>query len=78
MSKTSQEQPTSTRPIDGQGREIDQWSLPINGPARLRALAAHGKPDPNTSPEAWAFMATDEEQPAPPPPVKSKKEANNG
>lgn len=45
---------TAPRPVDAQGRELDHWGLPINGPARLRALAQLAKPDPNEDPSAWS------------------------
>jgi len=35
---------TQPRPTDDCGRELDAFGLPLNGPARLRALA--GQPDP--------------------------------
>ncbi|WP_336958750.1 hypothetical protein [Sphingobium aquiterrae] len=54
----SQAQPTAPRPVDAMGRELDQWGLPLNGPARARALAALQKPDPNIVPEAWAEKAS--------------------
>lgn len=40
----TQEKPTAPRARDQAGRALDAHSLPISGPARLRALA--GKPDP--------------------------------
>lgn len=54
-----QEAPTAARPVDANGRELDQWGLPINGPARARALEEIGKPDPHFEPEAWAVVAVD-------------------
>ena len=56
MSKAKPEDslPTQPRRTDAQGRELDQWGLPLNGPARQRALDAAGKPDPDFEPEAWA------------------------
>lgn len=50
--------PTAPRKVDGQGRELDQWGLPLNGPARIRALEKLGKPDPNVAPEAWTSAGT--------------------
>ena len=50
---------TQPRPVDAAGRELDQWGLPLNGPARARALAEAGKPDPDMQSDAWAF-ASDE------------------
>ena len=49
---------TKPRPTDAAGRELDQWGLPYSGPARIRALAELGKPDPNVEPEAWASAGT--------------------
>lgn len=48
-----QETSTAPRPVDAQGRELDQWGLPNNGPARVQMLAELGKPDPNLMPDAW-------------------------
>lgn len=42
--KTTQDEPTKARPVDATGRTLDQWDLPVSGPARLKALG--GKPDP--------------------------------
>lgn len=36
------------------GRPLDQWGLPVNGPARAAALEELGMPDPNDDPAAWA------------------------
>lgn len=36
------------------GRPLDQWGLPLNGPARIAALAELAMPDPNDEPDAWA------------------------
>jgi hypothetical protein len=36
------------------GRPLDQWGLPVNGPARTAALEELGMPDPNEDPAAWA------------------------
>lgn len=36
------------------GRPLDQWGLPLNGPARVAALAELGLPDPVDEPEVWA------------------------
>lgn len=38
------------------GRPLDQWGLPLNGPARVAALAELGLPDPNDDPVAWAHV----------------------
>lgn len=51
--KLEQALPTAARPVDAQGRELDEWGLPLNGPARGRALAKIGKPDPNDDRSAW-------------------------
>lgn len=42
-------QETTTQPIprDAQGYALDEYGLPLSGPARLRAL--DGKPDPRDS-----------------------------
>ena len=50
---------TKSRPRDAQGRELDEYGLPLIGPARQRALAELGKPDPNTDPKAWRNVVTD-------------------
>lgn len=63
--------PTAPRKVDAQGRELDQWGLPLNGPARIRALAKLGKPDPNVAPEAWAAAAATAK-------AKAKTETENG
>ncbi|HEX7820637.1 MAG TPA: hypothetical protein VF463_08455 [Sphingobium sp.] len=67
--ETSQEQPTQPRPVDPQGREMDQWHLPYSGPARTRALAELERPDPNIDPEAW--VSTDAQ-------ATGQTEQNNG
>lgn len=69
--------PTQPRRTDAQGRELDQWGLPLNGPARQRALDAAGKPDPNFEPEAWA-NASDEGAAVIVAPAPSVKEKSNG
>ncbi|MGE4321769.1 MAG: hypothetical protein AB7E60_01915 [Sphingobium sp.] len=50
--------PTSPRPRDAAGNELDQWGLPIAGPLRAARLAGLAKPDPNVEPEAWASVGT--------------------
>lgn len=45
--------PTAPRPVDAQGHDLDEWGLPISGPARLRRLGELGKPDPNIDPAGW-------------------------
>lgn len=45
--------PTAPRPVDAQGHDLDEWGLPISGPARVRRLAELGKPDPNIDPAGW-------------------------
>ena len=35
------------------GRSLDQWGLPLNGPARVAALQELGLPDPHENPGAW-------------------------
>jgi len=49
--QTSQEEPTRARPQDADGRVLDQWGLPLNGPARVRALS--GRVDPAIDPAGW-------------------------
>lgn len=51
--KVSQAEPTAPHPIDANGRVLDNCGLPINGPARARALATLNKPDPRDEPDAW-------------------------
>lgn len=51
------DQATRPRPRDANGYELDQWGLPLIGPARARALKALGKPDPRTDPAAWQAQA---------------------
>lgn len=51
--KTTQDEPTKPMPRDENGRAIDAFGLPVNGPARAEALG--DKPDPaleGTEPEA--------------------------
>lgn len=47
---------TRARPTDKQGHQLDEHGLPVNGPARIRALA--GKPDPRGAPQAQPIAAT--------------------
>lgn len=49
----TQDKPTKPRPVDGAGRQLDQWGLPFSGPARARRLRELNKPDPNVDPSAW-------------------------
>ena len=49
--------PTQPRPRDAQGLELDQWGLPLCGPARQAALRSLGKPDPELEPDAWTQQA---------------------
>ena len=51
--ETTQEEPTRPRPVDAAGRQLDEFGLPLSGPARIRALAELGKRDPLTNPEDW-------------------------
>lgn len=44
--EVTQAEPTKARPLDGAGRPLDEHGLPVNGPARARALADRGIPDP--------------------------------
>lgn len=60
--KTTQDDPTQPRPVDDTGRTLDQWGLPLSGPARLAALK--GKPDPalaEAAPAALPATITDKE-----------------
>lgn len=50
---TKQAEPTQPRARDTAGRELDEWNLPLSGPARAVALEELCKPDPNTDPDAW-------------------------
>ena len=50
-------EPTRPRPIDGNGRTLDAWGLPISGPARSAALAELGRGDPHFAPEDWPAEA---------------------
>ena len=52
--KTTQGAPTAPRPVSEAGIELDEWNLPLAGPARAAALSELGKPDPNNEPDAWA------------------------
>ncbi len=40
------------------GRPLDQWGLPLNGPARVAALEAVDMPDPRDEPEVWERVGT--------------------
>ena len=52
--ETTQAKPTQPRPVDpGTGRQLDEYGLPLSGPARVARLAELGKPDPREDPEAW-------------------------
>ncbi|KQO58845.1 hypothetical protein [Sphingomonas sp. Leaf257] len=60
--KTTQADPTQPRPVDATGRTLDQWDLPVSGPARLKALG--GKPDPalaEAAPDAPPVATTDKD-----------------
>lgn len=63
--KTSQEEPTKARPRDADGRMLDTWGLPLNGPARVRAL--DGRNDPALDPTGWEEVAAAVAAPTPPP-----------
>ena len=56
--KTEQADPTAPRPRDEAGHELDEFNLPLSGPARAAALDALGKPDPATDPDAWVAADT--------------------
>ncbi|MGW8138974.1 hypothetical protein [Sphingomonas zeae] len=62
---TIQDDATKPRPVDETGRTLDQWGLPLSGPARLAALK--GKPDPALEAVAEAPAA-----PAPTPATTDK------
>ncbi len=51
--KTTQADPTKPQRQDRAGRMLDEFGLPLSGPARVRALQELGKPDPREDPEAW-------------------------
>ncbi|WP_343526948.1 hypothetical protein [Sphingomonas sp.] len=63
--KTTQADATKPRPVDETGRTLDQWDLPVSGPARLKALG--GKPDP-------ALEVAAEAAPAQPPVTTTDKD----
>lgn len=65
--KSTQEDPTRPRPTDANGRALDEWGLPLSGPARVAALAEAGKRDPREDPEAWKKPAPPSLPPPPPP-----------
>ena len=44
--ETMQDEPTQPRPRDAAGRQLDGHGLPLNGPARARALEERGVEDP--------------------------------
>ncbi|KQM23126.1 hypothetical protein ASE73_02565 [Sphingomonas sp. Leaf24] len=46
---TTQAEPTRSPPTDDAGRPVDGFGLPLNGPARIAALA--GNPDPRDAVE---------------------------
>ena len=48
---TTQDDPTAPRTVDVNGFELDQWKLPVVGPARIEALA--GRPDPMIDPDGF-------------------------
>lgn len=48
--RTSQDAPTQPQPRDANGRLLDQWGLPISGPARAARLAELGIADPAIEP----------------------------
>ena len=53
--KMTQDEPTRPRDVCPEtGRQIDEFGLPISGPARARKLAEIGKPDPRDAAEAKA------------------------
>lgn len=53
---------TQPRPTNAQGRQLDEHGLPINGPARRRALEARGRTDPAAEPAAPAVGETTTEE----------------
>lgn len=48
-------QEPATAPVrrDGNGFEIDEWDLPVSGPARANRLAELDMPDPHDDAKAW-------------------------
>lgn len=74
--RTTQEKPTQPRPVDGAGRQLDQWGLPFSGPARARRLAELNKPDPNDEPGAWAPDGAGAVEAAPVAPAEQKEMSN--
>ena len=46
-------EPTAPRPHDLNGYELDEWGLPLVGPARIGALEKLGRRDPCDFPEDW-------------------------
>lgn len=56
---TTQDQPTQPPARDAQGFELDEWGLPVTGPARIAALERLGRPDPIIDPEGWAAPDVD-------------------
>lgn len=52
--KRTQEKPTKPVAVDDNGRALDEFGLPLGGPARIAALAKAGKPDPREDPGARA------------------------
>lgn len=55
--KADSNPPTMPRQMSAEGFELDEWGLPLCGPARIAVLEKLGKPDPNISPEAWQVPA---------------------
>lgn len=69
-------EPTAPRPHDRHGYELDEWNLPLVGPARVAALEKMGKRDPRDFPEDWQEPAR--AQPPVEAPAAELKEKSNG
>ena len=69
--ETIQEEPTQPWPTDEAGRPLDQWGLPINGPARAAALRERAIEDP-------ALKAAEDVQSDVPPPPPGGGEGGQG
>jgi hypothetical protein len=60
----TQADPTAPRARDETGRELDEFDLPLSGPARRARLAELGKRDPREFPEDFNASSS---TPTPPP-----------
>jgi hypothetical protein len=57
--ETTQEAATAPVRRNEAGFEIDEWDLPVSGPARANRLEELGLPDPRDNPKAWKSAKTD-------------------